>query len=268
MSTQIYYFSGTGNSLHIARELAKQINNCEIIPIISALERKRIKSKADSVGFVFPINAFTLPPIVREFIGKIDLSSASYIFAIPARICFSSVFSAINKILRKQGKELALAHCIEMPQNYIIVFPVPGSDEIEKLESKMQEEVAKVAKKIHSRKIAGIKKDGPLLWMLNHILFSLVRLVYNVTNQFGMQKRFYADDRCTGCGICEQVCLSGTIVMEDSHPVWKQDTECLHCLACLHYCPNHAVQIRKSKTLIRGRYHHPEVSVKDIARQK
>lgn len=268
MSTQIYYFSGTGNSLRIARGLVKQLNNCEIIPIISALKRKRIKSKADIVGFVFPIYAFSLPPIVKEFIGNIDLSSASYIFAIPSRICSSLVFFAINKILRKQGKELAFAHYIEMPQNYIMVFPVPDSDEIKKLDSKMQEEVTKVAEKISSRKFENIKKDEPLLWLVSHTLFSLMRLVYNVTNYFWMQKRFYADDRCTGCGTCEQVCLSGTVIMRESHPIWKQDTECLHCLACLHYCPNHAVQIRKSKTLIKGRYHHPEVSFKDIIRQK
>lgn len=155
-----------------------------------------------------------------------------------------------------------------MPQNFIMVFPVPDSDEVEKLESKMQEEVVRVAEKIHSRKIAGIKKDGLLLWIINHTLFSLVRLVYNATDYFGMQKKFYADDQCTGCGTCEKVCLSGTVVMEDSHPVWKQDTECLHCLACLNYCPNHAVQVRKSKTLIRGRYHHPEVSAEEIIIQK
>ena len=268
MNTQIYYFSGTGNSLRIAQELAIRLSDCEIIPIIGALTNNGIKSNADSVGFVFPIYTFTLPPIVEEFIRNIDLSSASYIFAIPCRICSSSVFSKINRLLHKQKQKLAIAHYIEMPQNYIMVFPVPCSDEVEILDLRMQEEVKTVAEAINSQKILESKKDGILLWFVSHLLFPFVRFIYNGTNYFGMEKRFYSDEKCMGCGICEQVCLSGTVVMEDSCPIWKQDTECLHCLACLHYCPSHAVQIRRSKTLKKDRYHHPRVTFKEIAKQK
>ncbi|HQE93577.1 MAG TPA: hypothetical protein PLH19_12095 [Anaerolineae bacterium] len=42
MSTQIYYFSGTGNSLHVARELEKRLPETSLVPIISVLKDEHI----------------------------------------------------------------------------------------------------------------------------------------------------------------------------------------------------------------------------------
>jgi len=37
MSTEIYYFSGTGNSFYVAKELQKRIPKAKLIPIISII---------------------------------------------------------------------------------------------------------------------------------------------------------------------------------------------------------------------------------------
>lgn len=37
MKTIIYWFSGTGNSLSVAKELAKQCGDTELIPMVKAL---------------------------------------------------------------------------------------------------------------------------------------------------------------------------------------------------------------------------------------
>jgi len=42
MSTEIYYFSGTGNSLFIARELQRRLPGSELIPIVSLLDSESI----------------------------------------------------------------------------------------------------------------------------------------------------------------------------------------------------------------------------------
>ena len=56
MSTEIYYFSGTGNSLHVARELQKRIPETNLIPIVSLLNNNVIETNGETVGFVFPIH--------------------------------------------------------------------------------------------------------------------------------------------------------------------------------------------------------------------
>jgi hypothetical protein len=46
MSTEIYYFSGTGNSLHVASELRKRIPGARLIPMVGLLGEDVIKTRA------------------------------------------------------------------------------------------------------------------------------------------------------------------------------------------------------------------------------
>jgi hypothetical protein len=46
-STEILYFSGTGNSLFVARELSKDISNSQITPIAACLSKNMCGSSAD-----------------------------------------------------------------------------------------------------------------------------------------------------------------------------------------------------------------------------
>ncbi len=54
MSTEIYYFSGTGNSLHVAKELQQRLPAAALTPIVRLLPQDTIRAGADTVGFVFP----------------------------------------------------------------------------------------------------------------------------------------------------------------------------------------------------------------------
>ena len=81
-STEIYYFSGTGNSLHVARELQRRIPETNLIPIVSLLNNTVIETNGETVGFVFPIHFSAIPIPVEKFINKLDLNSAKYVFVI------------------------------------------------------------------------------------------------------------------------------------------------------------------------------------------
>ena len=85
MSTEIYYFSGTGNSLHVAKELQKRMPKARLIPIMSLVKEESVTTRGETVGFVFPHYASTLPKVVHSFVRKLDLGSAQYLFAIATR---------------------------------------------------------------------------------------------------------------------------------------------------------------------------------------
>lgn len=53
MRTEIYYFTGTGNSLAVARDIAGKTNG-KLISISSVIDKESIKTDADSIGIVFP----------------------------------------------------------------------------------------------------------------------------------------------------------------------------------------------------------------------
>jgi len=118
MTTEIYYFSGTGNSLHVAKELQKRIPGIILIPMVSLLDKEIIETSADAVGFVFPTYLTTLPAPVRRFLTKLNPESARYIFSVVTRIGTVSVANVnLKKILKKKGKRLDSQFFLNMANN-------------------------------------------------------------------------------------------------------------------------------------------------------
>jgi flavodoxin len=118
MSTDIYYFSGTGNSLHVAKELQKRLPETNLIPIVSLLNKDVIKTNAETVGFVFPIYFTTVPVPVRRFLKKLNLKSAKYTFSVLTRIgtfCVANI--NVKGILKKKGKSLDSQFILNMASN-------------------------------------------------------------------------------------------------------------------------------------------------------
>ncbi len=104
---EIYYFSGTGNSLHVARELKKRIPETKLIPMVSLLQKDITKTNDETVGFVFPLYLTTVPAPVRKFLRKLNLTSTKYIFTVMTRIgTFSLARTCIENILKKKDKKL------------------------------------------------------------------------------------------------------------------------------------------------------------------
>lgn len=267
MGVEIFYFSGTGNSIHVARELKRRIPDTTLIPIIRTLKRGKIESKADTVGVVFPIHAHTYPWVVEEFLKRVVLHSASYVFALSNRECADKVFSDMNKLLMKRNFKLDGSFAVNTPENFVPIFKLPTKEEVMELENKLQEKLDKIqgliANKTHFH-----ENTGPLVKVLANTLLRVSRFMFQKTRYFGLQKSYYADDKCTGCGTCEKICLSNKIQLVNKKPTWNDNIACTYCFACISYCPSIAIQARRKRTKNKGRYHHPLIKVNDIAEQK
>lgn len=75
-------------------------------------------------------------------------------------------------------------------------------------------------------------------------------------------RRFRADDGCTGCGTCERACPVSDISMEDGRPVWLH-RGCMQCCACINRCPVRAIQYGDA-TAGSGRYVFPDDLRRDL----
>ncbi len=154
MSTEIFYFSGTGNSLYVAKELQKRIPDTQLIPMVKQLPKEVIKTKAEVVGFVFPVHAMTLPIPVRKFLKKIDLKSSQYVFAVATRLgLVFNDFKKVDQILKKQRKRMDSHFLINMYSNDVKVmnYQTPTPQEIKKIESNVNEQLDEIAKIILNR---------------------------------------------------------------------------------------------------------------------
>lgn len=281
MSTEIYYFSGTGNSLFVARELQKRLPGASLVPVAGLMEQPEIKTSGSRVGIVFPVHALTIPIIIKRFIKKTDFSSADYIFAVATRL--GSVFYGFDKIsalLRKKRKKLGARLVLNMGNNearhkgYI----VPAAEDIKNMEKDVLEKLDAFAGIVEGEKTSlpadtGVTQPSGKNRLTSFLTERTVLTCMDLAGFTGGVQYFCADGNCSGCGICESVCLSGKITMKDEKPVWRKNVFCTMCFACLNYCPKHAVQINDipgvpSFTRENGRYPHPYAPASDIVKQK
>jgi NAD-dependent dihydropyrimidine dehydrogenase PreA subunit len=283
MSTEIYYFSGTGNSLHVAKELGDRLPESELIPILGLLGKDRVTTNGEIVGLVFPHYASTLPKPVHQFVQKLGLGTAAYLFAIATRGGTRTwSFDEIDKILEKKGRRLDCFAAITMPSGSEPLVRSKANritgERTQRLEDAMLVQLDAIQTTIVDRVTSREDDSGatpppailaPLIPLINAVTPLLIPLGKMVETSFD----FYCDDKCNGCGVCAQVCLGGKVQLSGSRPVWPDSAICHGCFACLNYCPEEAVQVKskwylKSHTPENGRYHHPEISAGEIAMQK
>lgn len=268
---ELYYFSGTGNSLHIAKEIKKKIPDVILIPIISLLKKDKIKTNAEVVGIIFPLYLTTLPIPIAKFMKKIDINSAQYAFSVITRVGTFSVANVyIEKILKKSGKVLDASFMVNMANNTPAGLK-PFADQkwaekmtkekLDSIEEKVQENVNFIVdcilkkEKIHSKSSTS---------RVSHFIEPLMTKLNQKPNEIP----FIADTTCTKCGICEKVCMSGKIKIVDEKVVWDKSVQCYYCYSCFNYCPTQSVLVNKKYMLKNGRYHHFDVDYKEISSQR
>ncbi len=264
MSTNIYYFSGTGNSLSIARQLGNQINDkVNIIDLACFTEKKQIEINADAIGFVFPVYFQTIPDIVRNFIRKIRIKTKPYTFAIatcnagPGHCLFT-----LSKTLNKIGLSLSSGFVIDMPGNSLIVRDFTNPIEIQKQRLfKSKEKLLEISNYINKRSL--LKFDGNnefKYYLQGFITGAFAKYIYKTP------RKFRVTNKCIHCSACVRICPQKNIKLSsDKKPYWGRN--CTQCLACFHWCPEKAIEIGTS-TVNKQRYAHPEISINDMIKKE
>jgi ferredoxin len=264
MGTTIFYFTGTGNSLMISRDLAKELGNTRVISIARATQDMKIDLSDDCIGFVFPVYYQVMPVIVQDFIGKLPLDRSKYIFAVVSSGAFvGDALGQLAGILSQKGAGLAAGYQILLPYNYIINplgLKVPGVSKQEKLFHEEKQKVKAIAETIKARNVIGVeKKPFILIRHLHPLSWSKKEKMALVLAD--KAKNFWANDKCKGCGRCQSLCPVDNIEMVDDRPVWRD--HCQQCLACINWCPSQAIQYGKV-TSDKERYTNPYVTIKNM----
>ena len=289
---EIYYFSGTGNSLAVARGIAEG-TGATLVSIPSVIDRQRIPVAADAMGMVFPVYHKSIPLILKRFVEKLEGLDGKYIFAIYT--CGDTSGMApehLDRLLKSRGGELDAGFSVQLPYNYITPRPVLrdffGSFTLREIPAETQEallaaapeKIERIAAAVRARQSGAFETSADLLTRLAdrfHLEESLAKWswlkiagVDEATNLSFIESRqlmdqaFQVDEQCNECSVCARICPVHNIEMVDGRPVWQQ--RCEQCFACLHWCPQEAIQFRDN-TAGQRRYHHPDVTLADMLRQ-
>jgi len=260
MNTDLYWFSGTGNTLWAARALAEQLGQTRLVPIASPAAWNA--PPAERGGIAFPVYAWGPPAIVTRFLDQVQLAPGGYLFVLTtAGGDPGSAARVAQRRLAKRGVELASAFSIRLPDNYPPLGGAPALPKQQKMFIQSVEQVKRAAQQIQ----AGVRGHVEVGSMLFRALGRIINPGF-IKRAATMDKSFVTDDMCNGCGLCASLCPVDNIKMSEQsaglcRPRWLG--HCEQCFACFHWCPQAAIQFGK-RSAKQGRYHHPQVEVSDM----
>jgi len=255
MKTTIYYFSGTGNSLKVAKDIASGLKDAEIIQIC----RNNIgfnNTDSKKIGFVFPVYFSGMPFLVKEFIRKVKIPSDAYVYTV---VTFGAAagasISQLEKLLTYKDIKLSAAFKMKMPGNYQVMYSPYSEAKQKKCFENEEKKISQIVKSINNSEMAKFSGVG------ENFMKAVGGMIYINFKPYEMDKNFWTDEKCNVCGLCVKVCPANNIKMNDGKPEWQH--KCEQCVACIQWCPQKSIQYKKV-TVNRGRYHHPDVVATEL----
>ena len=266
MNTTLYYFTGTGNSLHVARTLAERLGNTELVPLIRLRQQAETVVETERVGLVFPLYFAGVPEIVENFVKTLNFEQAHYIFAVVTRGGGPSyAFSRLEQLLHAKSRRLNLGRYIQLPSNYILAsyykYTCPQGEKRQALFEKADADLNRFAQEIAEQRNEH-QENNPVM----NSIARLMRLWFSFRlGDIRLQdKSFVLDETCNSCGICQKVCPVQNIVLNEGKPQWQH--QCQQCMACIQFCPKEAIQYG-TQTSRKPRYHNPNITVNDLIKE-
>jgi len=259
MKTTLFYFTGTGNSLYVAKNLAQELGDTNVLSI-PKLVNSELDLSSENIGIVLPVYIMGAPLGVCKFLKRLNNLKDKYVFAITTNGGGpGNTTGQIKSILQKNGIELASGFSIKMPDNYTPFGEAMETTKQNELFNRQSERIKEIASAIKNKEKGPYEKNFFLL----NIIFSLL---YKISSPHipKMDKKFWVDENCNGCMICKKVCHFNNIDIVDNKPSWKHN--CEQCFACLQWCPQISIQHGKS-TKGKKRYQNPHITLDEIINQ-
>lgn len=263
MSTEFYHFSGTGNSLAIARDVAGKTGG-RLISIPSLMDRKSLRVDADVMVVVFPVQHGAPPLIVERFVRKLTGLEDRYLVG----ICTYGdspglAIEYLAKALESRDGNLVAGFAVHMPHNYItpsfalrgflssFVLREIADQKQQALLADSKKRIDEISEFVNARKTGtfetgsrrstrlsnwlGLEERlGKRVWLKVAGVVEPTELPFLESRQL-MDHGFHCDQKCSGCGVCSRICPARDIEIVDAKPAWHH--RCEQCFACLQWCP-------------------------------
>lgn len=246
----VFYFTGTGNSLYVARQMEDHP-----VSIPQALHRKELEITDDAIGIVSPVYGHEVPGMVKEFLERARFHTDYFYMILTYGNRHGGAAELAKQLCDACGIAVSYINVIQMVDNWLPSFDMNEQKAIDKkvdehlevikkeIEGKVHKisEVTDTDRAAHQQFLENQSKLPPDLW----------------------QHLITVGEGCVSCGICEQVCPSGSIRVEQGKAVHIPG-RCQSCLACVHHCPQKAVGLTIPEKNPEARYRNEKITLKEI----
>ena len=234
----VLYFSATGNTEFIAKELAKRLDD-RCIDLLDRVKQQNYAPLHSEKPFIIcaPVYVCEMPRFLSQYLKKQPFRGSKEVYFVFTSGGYCGISGILAKWMFRRKKMAYRGHAeFKMPRNYVIneAYPMLEKQEVE----------ARIRDAY--RQLDGVAADilsGRKLTARHVFLFeTVITLPFNpVWCKYKLKaKDFFVKDSCIGCGKCERLCPLNNIVLTDKKPVWGD--HCTHCMACIGNCPVGAIE--------------------------
>lgn len=245
----IFYFTATGNSLYIAKEL-----EAERVSIPKIIHQEDLTFSEKQIGIVCPIHGHEMPQMVKEFIRKATFHT-DYLYVVLTYGAFHGGAAELAfDFFKGVRKRVDYINTIIMVDTYLPDFDINKQCEHDKnIETHL--EIIKQDIRHRKQEIQKVEKSDRKIheiWMK-----------YKTEHQENCNIDYFITEQCVGCGICMKVCPGGCIRIVDQKAVHTKGN-CQSCMACIHVCPQMAVQLSIKEMNPKSRYRNEHITLAEL----
>lgn len=258
----VFYFTATGNSLYIARQLDPEPLS---IPQLLKKDDAELVFSDETIGIVYPNFGGSQPPVVREFMKRAVLKT-EYLYMVPT-FGFRAGTSAdtAKELCDSLGLKLSLVRGLFMVDNYLPNFDIASELQMDK---KVEAQLAALKEDIASRKEEVIlmteeEKEERRRHIAERRAKQAAERGGKPAPDLSHGKMFVITDVCIGCGTCAKVCPEGDYEIVNGR-AQHNGGFCMNCLACVHNCPVNAFRLAVPEKNPEARYRNPGVGLSEI----
>lgn len=242
----ILYFSSTGNSLFIAKEVQKRFGG-DVIYIPTYCGNG---GEFEKIFLVTPIYSFGMPAHVYKLLPKLDQTAELIVIQNYGGMA-GGADRLIYRYARRFGLNVKSVYTLKMPENYTLTFTVPKfyiKSTLKKAERRLNDIFARIENKQYALPTGTKTKEKLYL--------------KNMANWHLIGERFSVTENCVLCKKCLTVCPSGNIEFSEGKIVFG--SRCVACLGCYHRCPQKAIVYNEKRK--KDRYVNPDVTESEIGK--
>lgn len=240
MKALILYFSGTGNTKFIAKQIAADLEELQCETMLYSIEDAP-KIEPDSYDLLvlgspkyFEYPVFFFLDYLKKNLPCSSKPVPTMMYCTQASPLMTD-FTKVKKMLAAKNHNLIIGKSLPVANNFLI-FKSFEKTTPEKRKANLEAALAE-CRQLSEKLVKGTPSEeniGKALAVADRAVAVLCNKLFPV---FAM--KYGAGESCIGCGLCAKKCPKNNIKMANGRPEFGKS--CIFCTRCVNNCPVHAI---------------------------